>query len=77
MSPAARHHLEKERPSFSEVWTPELCASLGAWLDVAVAERHQQEVKERILDFVMDYPDLINAGRTWPEIDRLAERRAQ
>lgn len=48
---------------------------LQRWLDVTIVEDDRVAVEAGIRRFVEDHPDLIENGRSWPEIRALAERR--
>jgi len=47
------------------------------WVAKTVPEEHQKETIGIILDFLKDYPELIEQGYSWPEIRILAERRIE
>lgn len=48
-------------------------AHLSQWIAQWVSEAEQVATLSRIMDFVRDYPDLLET-RTWTEIRSLAER---
>lgn len=45
-----------------------------AWLDRNVREEDQHAVEQGIHALLADHPDLVDRGRTWPEMVALAER---
>jgi hypothetical protein len=47
---------------------------LDKWARSARGADEYDAVIDRILVFLADYPDLIEKGRTWDEIDAMAER---
>ena len=46
-----------------------------AWLEAHVRDDEQHTVEQAIHALLADHPDLIDKGRSWPEIRFLAQRR--
>ena len=47
---------------------------LEQWLERARNPEFRDATRKLITDLVADYPDLVESGRSWPEILALAER---
>lgn len=44
-----------------------------AWLDRYVHESDQHEVEQQIHALLREYPDLVEQGKSWPEMRTMAE----
>jgi len=46
------------------------------WIATRFIAEDRADVHNLIYDFLKEYPELPNEGRSWPEIHKLAERNA-
>ncbi len=58
----------------TKVMDYDTAAHFYVWLEKVVADDEQHQVEQQIHCLLRDHPDLIEKGRSWPEMRDLAER---
>ena len=59
--------------TMTKVMTRETAEHFYRWLESAVFAEDQHGVEQAIHALLRDQPDLIDEGKSWPEIRRMAE----